>query len=214
MEAKIYNLKKEVVGNLSLPEDIFAKKWNPDLVDQVLRAELSNRRTAIAHAKGRGEVSGGGIKPWRQKGTGRARHGSIRSPIWRHGGVSLGPQKDKNYSQKINKKMKRGALYSILSKKLSGEEVKFIDSLDLKLKKTNELDSSLKNFLNLPKKSKSLSTLLVVDKENVSIFKISKNIPKVMSLRAKDLDVESMLKYKNVLFDKNAVNDLVGLNTK
>ena len=121
MKTSLYNLKGEAIGEIDLPEKFFGYKWNPDLVHRVLMAQAANRRSPWAHAKGRGEVRGGGVKPWKQKHTGRARHGSIRSPIWKGGGVSHGPKKDRDYSQKVNKKMAKAAVFSVLSKKLARE---------------------------------------------------------------------------------------------
>src|SRR3989344_3523977 len=104
MDAKIYNSKGEQSGKISLPETIFGVAWNADLVHQVITSMMSNAREPIAHTKTRGEVRGGGKKPWQQKGLGRARHGSIRSPIWVGGGITHGPRNDENFSRKINKK--------------------------------------------------------------------------------------------------------------
>ena len=100
METQIYNQKGEVVKKLKLSEEVFALPWNADLVHQVVVSMTSNQRDNIAHTKNRGDVRGGGKKPWRQKGTGRARHGSNRSPIWRGGGVTFGPTNEKNWSKK------------------------------------------------------------------------------------------------------------------
>ena len=129
MKADVYNLKNEVVGTMELPAEVFGTKWNATLVQQVLEAQLANARQPWAHVKDRSEVRGGGKKPWRQKGTGRARHGSTRSPIWVGGGKAHGPRNDKDYSQKVNKKMKRVALFSVLSKKAKDGEVKVFDTL-------------------------------------------------------------------------------------
>jgi large subunit ribosomal protein L4 len=129
MDAKIYNQKGKESGKVTLPDAVFAMQWNADLVHQVAVGMMSNARDPIAHTKTRGEVRGGGKKPWQQKGLGRARHGSSRSPIWVGGGVAHGPRNDKNYTKKINKKMKTAALYSILSKKLKDNEIIFLDTL-------------------------------------------------------------------------------------
>lgn len=146
METKLYNQKGESAGNLSLPESIFGLPWNADLVHQVVTSMQNNDREAIAHTKTRGEVRGGGKKPWKQKGTGRARHGSTRSPIWVGGGVAHGPRNDKNFSRKINKKMKAKALFTILSKKYRDGEILFVDSLSFKAPKTKDAREVLTNL--------------------------------------------------------------------
>ena len=107
METKIYNQKGKPAGKIALPEAVFGVPWNADLVHQVVNSLRSKARTPVAHTKNRGEVRGGGKKPWQQKGIGKARHGSIRSPIWVGGGVTHGPRNDKNYDRKVNKKAKR-----------------------------------------------------------------------------------------------------------
>src|SRR5882762_5337622 len=136
MEAKFYNQKGAEAGTIELPSKVFAAKWRADLVHQVVEGMRSNKRAGTADTKGRGEVRGGGKKPWKQKGTGRSRHGSIRSPIWKGGGVAHGPLAEKNYTRKVNKKMKAKALFTILSQKMREGELVFIDSLSLADKKT------------------------------------------------------------------------------
>jgi large subunit ribosomal protein L4 len=136
METTIYTQEGKSAGTISLPESIFALPWNADLVHQVVVSEESNRRDPIAHTKDRGEVRGGGKKPWQQKGTGRARHGSTRSPIWVGGGVAHGPRNDKNYARKVNRKMKAKALFTILARKQRDGEIIFIDSLNFAEPKT------------------------------------------------------------------------------
>jgi large subunit ribosomal protein L4 len=136
MESIVYNQKGEKSGKISLSDGVFNLPWNGDLVHQVVVSMMSNARTPVAHTKTRGEVSGGGKKPWKQKGTGRARHGSIRSPLWVGGGVTHGPRKDKNFFKKINKKMKAKALLTILSKKNKEGEIIFVDSIRLPEMKT------------------------------------------------------------------------------
>lgn len=146
MKSKIYNTKGQEAGSVELPEAVFATQWNADLVHQVVTSMMANAREPIAHTKTRGEVRGGGKKPWQQKGLGRARHGSIRSPIWVGGGVAHGPRNDKNYTKKINKKMKTKALYTILSRKLKDNEILFIDSLNFAEPKSKEAHEVLKNL--------------------------------------------------------------------
>jgi large subunit ribosomal protein L4 len=138
METHVYNQKGKSVGTFALPEAIFGLPWNGDLVHQVVSAMQANARTPVAHTKDRSDVRGGGRKPWKQKGTGRARHGSTRSPIWRGGGVTHGPINDKDYSQKINKKMRAKALYTVLSEKVRRGQIIFLEELTMKNVKTKD----------------------------------------------------------------------------
>jgi large subunit ribosomal protein L4 len=143
MEAIIYNTKGKEAGKLALNEKVWGLSWNADLVHQVVESMRSNARMSTAQVKDRSEVSGGGIKPWAQKGTGRARHGSSRSPIWRHGGITHGPMNEKDYSKKINKKVRAKALYTVLSEKLRNGEVLFVDEISMKTPKTAEAKAIL-----------------------------------------------------------------------
>src|SRR3990167_7074763 len=145
MEAKIYNQKGKETRTISLPAKVFAAKWRADLVHQVVEGMRSNKRAGTADTKGRGEVRGGGKKPWKQKGTGRARHGSSRSPIWVGGGITHGPLSEKNYKRKISKKMRAQALFSVLSKKMKDNEILFVDSLLLSEAKTKKAVEIMKN---------------------------------------------------------------------
>jgi large subunit ribosomal protein L4 len=145
LEAKIYNQKGGVAGKVDLPERVFGAKWRSDLVHQVVESMRSNSRAGTADTKDRGEVSGGGKKPWKQKGTGRARHGSSRSPIWVGGGVTHGPLAEKNYKRKISKKMRAQALFSVLSRKLKEGEIIFVDSLAQKEIKTKSSRTEVLN---------------------------------------------------------------------
>lgn len=203
MKTKVYNLKGESVGETDLPDRIFMRPWNADLVYQAVITQQANRRKPWAHTKGRGEVSGGGRKPWKQKHTGRARHGSIRSPIWKGGGVAHGPIRERIYEKKINKKMLRAAIYSALSKRLADGELKVVDSLGLEIPRTKILASQLAVFLN-----NKISALLVPASGNKNIYRASSNIPKVKVLAAASLNVEDVLKYKNVLLDQKAITDI------
>src|SRR3989344_6001738 len=146
METTVYNQKGQEAGKLTIPESIFGLPWNADLVHQVVVAMTSSMRHPIANTKTRGEVSGGGKKPWQQKGTGRARHGSTRSPIWVGGGIAHGPRKEKNYDRKINKKAKTKALYTILSQKTRDGEILFVENLSFGMPKAKDPKEALKAF--------------------------------------------------------------------
>src|SRR3990167_2220580 len=123
MEVNIYNQNAEIVGKSDLPDGIFGVKLNSDLMHQALTAQLANVRKPVAHTKDRSEVRGGGKKPWKQKGTGRARHGSIRSPIWIGGGVTFGPRKEKSYKRSVNKQVARKALRMVLTNRAAEDHV-------------------------------------------------------------------------------------------
>jgi large subunit ribosomal protein L4 len=138
MDATLYNQEGKKVGTVDVSPKVFGVAWNADLMHQVVCAMQANARTPVAHTKNRAEVSGTGKKPWKQKGTGSARHGSRRSPIWRTGGVAHGPRNERDYTQKINKKMRAKALYMALSKKLSDGEVLFVDALTFDTPKTKD----------------------------------------------------------------------------
>lgn len=204
MQVSVYNQENKEVGKIELPESIFSVPWNPDLVHQYLTVQLANRREPIAHTKERGEVSGGGRKPWRQKGTGRARHGSIRSPIWVGGGITFGPRKEKDYSRKINKKMKRKALFSLLSKKLADGEVKIIESFELPEGKTKEAKSLIDRVLD-----KGKSALFVTDSQNKKFALAVRNIPKVSAISALSLNAHDILARKMLFFDKKSLEEAV-----
>ncbi len=206
MKTDIYNWKGEKSGTLEISDAIFARPWNADLVHQVVLAIEANLRRPWAHAKGRGEVRGGGIKPWKQKGTGRARHGSIRSPIWKGGGASHGPVKDRDFSQKINKKMMRGALHSVLSKKLADGEVTFVESFALSAPKTKEFFTGLKSVLKVPKTLPS--TVIVVGSKNKLTVRAGRNLARSTTLSGNNLNVYDLLKHKQIVIEKDAVAEI------
>lgn len=207
MEAKIYNQKAEEAGKIKLPEDIFNLPWNADLVHQVVVSSQANKRVPVAHAKGRSEVRGGGRKPWPQKGTGRARHGSIRSPIWVGGGVTHGPTKEKKYAQKINKKMKEKAFLTVLSQKLRDNEILFLDKIDLSQPKTKEAMSiigniaSIKGFEKLAEKRKN-NAIFALPKKEEKINRGFRNIVGMRILETRNLNILDLLKYKFLIVSK------------
>ncbi len=164
METTIYNQEGKKTGSITLPEHVFATPWNADLVHQVVTSLAENKRAGTAHTKTRGEVRGGGKKPWKQKGTGRARHGSTRSPIWVGGGVAHGPRNERKYGAKINRKMMAKALYTTLSEKLRNGELLFVESISLsegKTKEGKEVFSALSNIKGYENMAKSKRALFV-----------------------------------------------------
>lgn len=146
MEVDVYNQDGKKTGTAELSASVFGLPWNAGLAHQVLIGQAANRRQPVAHAKGRGEVRGGGRKPWRQKGTGRARHGSIRSPIWKGGGVTHGPTKERIFKKKVNKKMAAKALAMVLSAKVRDKELLIVDDLVPRLFKTKDAARMFENF--------------------------------------------------------------------
>lgn len=204
MESKIYSQKGEESGKVTLPESIFGLPWNGDLVHQVIISMQGNARTPIAHTKDRSDVRGGGKKPWRQKGTGRARHGSIRSPIWRGGGVTFGPRNEKDYSRKINKKMKTKALYTALSQKVKDNEILFVDSLSFDVPKTAEAKEVLRSFskishfekINTKRKN---SALIALSEKNSSTEKSFRNFGNIEVSEVRNLNPVDVLKYKYIV---------------
>lgn len=203
METKIYNTEGKETGKIKLPESVFGVKWNADLVHQVVTAIKANARTSIAHTKGRGEVRGGGKKPWKQKGTGRARHGSSRSPIWIGGGITHGPNKEKIYTQKINRKMNARALAMTLSRKFRDGEILFVDTWGLSDKKTALAKRSLATLSAIPgfsimKKSKN-AALIAIAENDINIKKSFRNIGNVSVEEARNINPEELLTYKYVV---------------
>src|SRR3989344_4908614 len=146
MKTDIYNAQGKKAGQMELPEKVFGVAWNDALMHQVVTSMQSNARLSAAHTKNRGVGRGGDIRPGRKRGTGRARHGSIRSPIWKGGGVTFGPTKERVFSKKINKKMKRKALFMALSSKVRDQEFVLLDKLELVEAKTKKMFEILRNI--------------------------------------------------------------------
>lgn len=204
LEATLYNQAAKSIGTVALPEAVFGLALNTDLVHQVATAIAANARPNVAHTKDRSEIRGGGKKPWKQKGTGRSRHGSTRSPIWRHGGVTFGPRSEKDYSQKINKKMRTKALFSVLSAKNRDGEMIFIDEIKFKEMKTANAQividafASMKGFEKLGHKRANRG-LILIDGRNEVLEKSFANIPQVDCEQLKDLNVLDVLTHKFVI---------------
>ena len=204
MEAPIYNFKGEALKKIELSDDIFGKKINNNLIHQVYTSLLSNKRKPLAFSKDRSEVRGGGRKPWRQKGTGRARHGSIRSPLWKGGGVTFGPRiKERDLKKKINKKIKKDAIKMVLSQKLRDGEIKIIENIDLKEQKTSQMDKFFKNLLKIEKKFPKV--LFLIDSKNDILKKSTKNLPYVKIINAENIDLIEILNNKYLVISKNTL---------
>lgn len=200
---KVYNLSGEIIGEQELNPKIFEVAAKPELIEQVATAQRANSRETLAHTKTRDEVRGGGRKPWRQKGTGRARQGSIRAPQWKGGGVVFGPRKERNYTQKINKTMKRKALYMLLSDKVKSEQIFLFDSLVLAEAKTSSLVKIIKK-LPVPVNSAILS----LAKQDNKVTRAAKNIKKLELVAADSLNVVDLLKRKYLILDQAALAKL------
>src|SRR4030043_1796666 len=201
MKVNIYSQQGKKIDEIVLPKEIFDIKVNSDLIHQTLVSQMANRRRVIAHTKDRSEVRGGGRKPWRQKGTGRARHGSIRSPIWRGGGVTFGPTKNRVFKKKINKKMRRKALFMVLSAKAKEKLIIVLDDLELKAPKTKEISKILKKIL--PQK---ISAILALPKKDENVLRAGRNIPNFQIMEARNLNVFDLLSLKHLILTKKKID--------
>lgn len=206
---KVFNQEGKEVSELKLNEAIFNLPWNADLVHQAVRVALANKRQILASTKTREEVSGGGRKPWRQKGTGRARHGSIRSPLWKGGGITFGPTSERNFKLKINKKMARKAFLTALSGKVKDNELLVLDELKLSAPKTKEMAKVMANFsqvknglLVLPARSSGGSD------KNEDIKRAGRNLPTLNIINMDNLNILDIVKYKYLIFIKDGIEYL------
>lgn len=217
METQIYNQKGKSVGTLSLPESVFGLPWNGDLVHQVVTAMQANARTPVAHTKFRGEIRGGGKKPWRQKGTGQARHGSTRSPIWRGGGITHGPRNEKSYEQKINRKASVKALCTVLSEKFRHGDILFVEELSLKNIKTkdavtivNDL-SGIKGFEKIVG-GKKPNTYITIPAKTENLKKSFANIPTVEINEVRNLNPVDLMNHRYIIisYPKESISYFLG----
>jgi len=197
----LYNMKGEVVGDIQLSDNVFGAEINNLALHTVVVNQLANRRQGTQSTKTKSEVRGGGKKPWRQKGTGRARQGSIRSAQWIKGGIVLGP-KPRSYRYTLSKKLRRIALKSALSSKVSGNEIFVLDALALDAIKTKSMVGVL-NSLKVDS-----SALIVIDSNNVNVVKSAKNIPGVKTAYVNTLNVFDILKYDKFIITKDAIEQV------
>ncbi|MDO9399263.1 MAG: 50S ribosomal protein L4 [bacterium] len=234
---KVYNQEAELVGAVDLADKIFNVKTNQALIHQAVVAQMANARKVLAHTKGRGEVRGGGKKPWKQKGTGRARHGSSRSPIWKGGGVTFGPTNERNFKKDINKKMKQKAIFMALSDKVANVKLIILDKLETSEYKTKVFNQILSNFetkvfvpekKSLPeikqplvekdsklktkakRKSKVARSILIIISEKDEKLKYSaKNLVGAKLINLDNINLVDLLKYKHLVSTQEAIKKLV-----
>ena len=207
-KVNVYDQNGKIISKTLLPEEIFGVAFNSDLVHQVKVSQAANRRQGTAHAKTRATVSGGGRKPWRQKGTGRARHGSIRSPIWKGGGVAHGPRKDKVYKKRIPKKMRRKALFMVFSSKVKDKELVVLDKLEAKEPKTKIMAKTIGDLREKVEDFKEGTVLFLLAKKDENLVKSLRNIKKVKTMSVKESNALDLLKYKYLIMPKESIKVL------
>jgi large subunit ribosomal protein L4 len=199
MEIKLYSQDGTEKDAVKVSERVFGAKTNKALVHKIMVMQLGNRRAAIAHTKTKGEVSGGGKKPYRQKGTGRARQGSTRNPQFRGGGIAFGPRNVRNFVVHAPKKERRNALFGVLSDKFREAHVSALENFASDKAKTKDFAQMLKK---LPFKK---SVLFVLPAKNEMFVRSSKNIPKIKSIMVNYLNVVDLLKYNDIVFLKDSL---------
>lgn len=201
-QVDLLNSKGENMGKIDLPDEVFGRKLNPALVQEAVFTQLTRRRQGTASTKTRAEVSGGGVKPWRQKGTGRARAGSIRSPLWRHGGIIFGPR-PRSYQIAFPKKKRRNAIKQVLSEKIRENRLNIIDSLMLEEGKTKKAKVLLEKVGSL------LGTLIIAKSRDESLSRAFGNLPKVKLTTAGSINIHDLLKYEKIIIARDAIEAIV-----
>lgn len=202
MKYPVYNLEGKKVKDIELSDSIFAVPANDALVHQIYVSQYANLRLVIAHTKDRAERAGSGKKPWKQKGTGRARVGSVRTPVWRKGGVIFGPTKDRNFKKGVPKKMNKKALAIALSGKVKDKELFLVDSLLMPETKTKKMCEAIKNL-----KIRG-SILIGFSEKEKDTMRASRNLPKISNSTAKNMNVFEVLNHKYILLSEEGVKVL------
>ncbi|HEX7562860.1 MAG TPA: 50S ribosomal protein L4 [Bradyrhizobium sp.] len=203
MQLPLFNQAGQEIGKAELLDEIFAVEPNTSVMHQALVRQLANARQGTSDTKTRGEVAGGGAKPWRQKGTGRARQGSTRAPHWRHGGVAFGPTPRK-YTQRMPKEMRRVALRSALSAKVAEGQLRVVDELKLDVPKTRDIETLLGGLMI------QSSALILLAEANPNVQKSASNIPDVKTLRAQYLNVRDLLGHDFLVMPLGAMKAIEG----
>lgn len=199
----VYNLEGKESGDITLDDAVFGVDVRPEVVQSVARIQQANAFVPYAHTKTRGEVRGGGKKPWKQKGTGRARHGSSRSPIWVGGGITFGPRKEKNTNKKVNKKTKQQAVRMVLSDKVAEQKLIVVDSFSDVSGKTKQIATLLNSV------AEGRPALFASAEKNIALTQAAANIQRTNTVLANSLNVVDMLKHQYLVLDKAAVEQLV-----
>ena len=209
MKIPVYNLSGEKTKDLEISSRIFAVKPKSEVVHQVVVIQAANARQVSAHTLDKSEIRGGGKKPWRQKGTGRARHGSIRSPLWRGGGITFGPTNERNFAKRINKKQKQLALAMCLSDKVLSQTLIVFEKLESPQGKTKDLKNWLENMKSKIASLKDVKKfLLVLDNNDQNIIRAANNLDKVDILLADSLNCIDILNHPALLTSEKAVNQI------
>jgi len=225
IQVKIYNQQGETVGEKSLNDDIFAVPANEELIRQVVVSLMANKRKVLAHTKTRANVRGGGRKPWKQKGTGRARAGTIRSPLWIGGGVVFGPLKERNFKVKINKKMNRKAILIAISDRLKNDSLVLLDKVNIDEYKTKKFEEILNKITKSGKKKekkspkenkgapaspagKKRSILMILEKGDEKVVRSGKNLSGVEIINMENINLLDLLKYRELVMTVGAAERL------
>ncbi len=217
IQVKIYNQQGETVGEKSLNDDIFAVPANEELIRQVVVSLMANKRKVLAHTKTRANVRGGGRKPWKQKGTGRARAGTIRSPLWIGGGVVFGPLKERNFKVKINKKMNRKAILIAISDRLKNDSLVLLDKVNIDEYKTKKFEEIINKITENRKqktetvdmaKNKKRSMLVILEKSDEKVVRSGKNLSGVEIINMENINLLDLLKYRELVMTVGAAERL------
>lgn len=208
LKIKIYNTSGQEVKEMDLAENIFKVEPNQELLHQAAVCQNNNSRRAYAHTKDRSEVAGGGKKPWKQKGTGRARAGSSRSPIWIGGGVTFGPRKDRNFSQKINQKMKQKAIFMALSDRLESKSMAVLDNFEVKEYKTKQVNEIIESMEKKVFKTDRRSLLLITENKDDKLKYSTRNLENTKQINLDNINLLDILKYRYLIMTEKAVETL------
>jgi len=208
LKIKVYNQSAEPVKDLELAAKIFGVKANNELLHQAVIAQMANNRQVLAHTKDRSEVRGGGKKPWKQKGTGRARVGSSRSPIWIGGGVTFGPTKDRNFKKRINQKMKQKAIFMALSDKLETKTLVILDKLEFTEYKTKKFNLALSALEKKVLNNDRRDILIINDSKDEKTQFSGRNLAGVKIINLENINLVDLLNYKNLLLTTGGIEIL------